>query len=934
MPTHTLFVKSLPDSASNERLTEIFSEIGPVKHCFVVNEKGTKQCRGFGYVTFAMEDDALQAVKEVKSYDGKRISVSVAKKKIHEKRRPVPKGPPPKEGEEKEGPTKETQKKPLKEGPPKETQKKPLKIEPPKDTPKKAPKEAPSKERPAKPLAEAPPKQGPPKEQPQKCGKEESLKEGTPKQQQPKEEPPKAQPPKEDEPTFKGIRKSALKSKLIIRNISFKCSEDDLKQTFSAFGEVLETKIPLTPAGRMRGFGFVLFKNMSGAGKALKAMNMREIKGRTVAVDWAIPKDKFLAIQPEVPKKKEDPVKDEPESASEDEGGTEKQAALKKGALSKKAAKQLKEASSDEEEESDNGEESEEEEDEEDGGSQESGDEDDDNGSFDSDEEDYDDDDDDSDDDLDRKPRKPLPSDVNEGRTIFIRNLSFDTEEEAVEEALLRFGELNYIKIVLHPDTEHSKGCAFAQFKRKESAEKCIAMTQDDAENGGVRVDGRRLIVSAAVSRESAAQLKDKKVKVETGARNLYLAREGLIRAGTKAAEGVPEADMVKRTRFEEVKRSKLRDINVYVSKTRLCVHNLPKSVDNAKLKDVCFQALSRARGVRITECRVMCDRKPEKGKPMGQSLGYAFVEFQRPDHALSTLRHLNNNPDIFGPTKRPIVEFSLEDGRKLKLKEARQLKNKEHFKNAPRKGGVTIQFKSQPGSGEKLQPKPGAAVKIQPKPGAAVKIQPKQGAAVKIQPKPGCAVKFQPQLGAAVKIEPQPGDAVKVQPQPGDAVKVQPKPGCVVKFKTEPGAAASPQPTGQNNTVQAKRKMDTPEAKHFSGFLTKPEVEYVELEGGKKKRKTLPFPSHRGPKIRLRDKGKQQAPPKKPKGHTSRKDRQAPSMVQKPPQSRPQSAKPGKKPFRNREEDRFDRMVEKYKSKILGSGQKTAGIKRNKWFS
>ncbi|CAL8296789.1 unnamed protein product [Boreogadus saida] len=918
MPTHTLFVKSLPDSASNERLTEIFSEIGPVKHCFVVNEKGTKQCRGFGYVTFAMEDDALQAVKEVKSYDGKKISVSVAKKKIHEKRRPVPK-----EGEDKEGPPKETRKKPRKEGPPKETQKKPLKIEPPKETPKKAQKEGPSKEQPAKPLAEAPPKQGPPKEQPQKHGKEESLKEGTPKQQQPKEEPPKAQPPKEDEATFKGIRKSALKSKLIIRNISFKCSEDDLKQTFSAFGEVLEAKIPLKSDGRMRGFGFVLFKNMLGAGKALKAMNMKEIKGRPVAVDWAIPKDKFLAtLQPEVPKKKEDPVvKDEPESASEDEGGTEKQAAPKKGAPSKKAAKQLKEASSDDEEDGDDGEgsEEEEEEDEEDGGSQESGDEDDDNSSFDSDEEDYDDDDDDeddddSDDDLDRKPRKPLPSDVNEGRTIFIRNLSFDTEEEAVEQALLRFGELNYIKIVLHPDTDHSKGCAFAQFKRKESAEKCIAMTQDDAENGGVRVDGRRLIVAAAVSRESAAQLKDKKVKVETGARNLYLAREGLIRAGTKAAEGVPETDMVKRTRFEEVKRTKLRDINVYVSKTRLCVHNIPKAVDSTKLKDICFQALSRARGVRITECRVMCDRKPEKGKPMGQSLGYGFVEFLRPDHALSTLRHLNNNPDIFGPAKRPIVEFSLEDGRKLKLKEARQLKNKEHFKNAPRKGGVKIQFKSQPGSGEKLQPKPGAAVKLQPKPGAAVKIE----------PKPGCAVKFQP----------QPGAAVKVQPQPGDAVKVQPKTGCVVKFKTEPGAAASLLPAGQNNTAQAKRKMDTPEAKHFSGFLTKPEVEYVELEDGKKKRKTLPFPSHRGPKIRLRDKGKQQPPPKKPKGHTSRKDRQAPSMVQKPPQSRPQSAKPGKKPFRNRDEDRFDSMVEKYKSKILGSSQKTAGIKRNKWFS
>lgn len=38
------------------------------------------------------------------------------------------------------------------------------------------------------------------------------------------------------------------------------------------------------------------------------------------------------------------------------------------------------------------------------------------------------------------------------------RNLSFDTEEEDLEEVLLQFGELNYIKIVLHPDTEHSKG--------------------------------------------------------------------------------------------------------------------------------------------------------------------------------------------------------------------------------------------------------------------------------------------------------------------------------------------------------------------------------------------------------------------------------------------------------------------------------------------
>lgn len=38
------------------------------------------------------------------------------------------------------------------------------------------------------------------------------------------------------------------------------------------------------------------------------------------------------------------------------------------------------------------------------------------------------------------------------------RNLSFDTEEEELEKVLLKFGELKYVKIVIHPETEHSKG--------------------------------------------------------------------------------------------------------------------------------------------------------------------------------------------------------------------------------------------------------------------------------------------------------------------------------------------------------------------------------------------------------------------------------------------------------------------------------------------
>uniref|UniRef100_A0AAX7VI28 RNA-binding protein 28 n=1 Tax=Astatotilapia calliptera TaxID=8154 RepID=A0AAX7VI28_ASTCA len=623
MAAHTIFVGSLPDSASNERLEEIFSEIGPVKKCFVVRDKGTtEKCRGFGFVTYSMEEDAQRALKEIKEYDGQKLSLTVAKSKI-------------------------------------------------KDKNKKAPTEA-------------------------------------------------VTAPKENQQ--KGSKKKLLKARLIIRNLSFKCTEDHLKEVFAKFGTVIEVKIPLKPDGKMRGFAFVLFKKVPEASKALNAMNLKEIKGRPVAIDWAVPKDKFVTTQQSSNSGKE--------FESGDEDGSEQSSEV-----------------------SDSDDEKDEEEEDDDDGEEEGDDED--GESLDSDHDDGSMDEEDEEDKLAEKKtsKKQLPSDVKEGRTVFIRNLSFDTEEEDLEEVLLQFGELNYIKIVLHPDTEHSKVkhlCLLAVWREPD---------------GGIRIHGRKLMIVAAVSREDAVKLKVDKKKVETGTRNLYLAREGLIRPGTKAAEGVPETDMVKRTRFEEIKRTKLRDINVFVSKTRLCVHNLPKSVDSKKLKSLCLQAVKGVKGVRITECRVIYDKKPEKGQVMGQSLGYGFVQFQDHEHALATLRYLNNNPYIFGSQKRPIVEFSLEDLRKLKIKEMRQQKSK------------------------------------------------------------------------------------------------------------------------------VRQKQD----QHFSGFQTTPEVEHVDLQNGKKRKKVLPLPSHQGPKIRSRDKRKQQKapPPKKAKPGSTRKERPK-RQIEKPTQPRNQVCKFG----------------------------------------
>ncbi|KAF4071995.1 hypothetical protein AMELA_G00269320 [Ameiurus melas] len=579
MAALTLFVQNLPASASSEQLEELFSEVGPVKRCFVVRDKGSETCRGFGYVTYCMAEDAQRALKEIKCYEDKELIVIQAKKKLHEK------------------------------------------------------------------------------------------KQGKKKKAEVKTESPAVPSEVKSQHKSQGMRKKKMKARLIIRNLSFKCSEADLKEIFSKYGTVLEAKIPLKPDGKKRGFAFIQFKNIQEAGKALKATNLKEIKGRQVAVDWAVSKDKYVANQLGLASG----VKKVTEADDEDVKPVEKQSKSQPEENSHSES-EAGSSSDDDDDEEDHSKDSEDEEH-------------DDSESLDadsdaSDDEDTDEDEDDDDDKEEnakkKKPKNLLPSDVNEGRTIFIRNLSFNSEEENIEEVLLQFGELTYVRIVVHPETGHSKGYAFAQFKKKEAAEKCLAAAaQTESETGGVWVDGRKLSIVLAVTREDASKLKNKKVKTHTGSRNLYLAREGLIRAGTKAAEGLSEFDMAKRGRLAELRRAKLKDVNVFVSQTRLCIQNLPESVDNKSLHKLCMLAAGGGKGVCIKECRVMYDRKPVRGEPMGRSLGYGFVEFQEHEHALQALRHLNNNPKIFKANKRPIVEFSLEDKRKLQLKAWREQKSK-----------------------------------------------------------------------------------------------------------------------------------------------------------------------------------------------------------------------------------------------------------------
>lgn len=82
----SLFVRSLPASATSESLTELFSDSYPVKHAVAVRDPATQQCRGYGFVTFADAEDAARARAEFNGHvlEGKKLRVEVAERRHRE----------------------------------------------------------------------------------------------------------------------------------------------------------------------------------------------------------------------------------------------------------------------------------------------------------------------------------------------------------------------------------------------------------------------------------------------------------------------------------------------------------------------------------------------------------------------------------------------------------------------------------------------------------------------------------------------------------------------------------------------------------------------------------------------------------------------------------------------------------------------------------
>ncbi|KAJ1662450.1 RNA recognition motif-containing protein [Coemansia sp. RSA 1813] len=686
----TLFVRGVPKDATGEELEEFFSNIGPVRSCFVVTDKNTAvpapeknkdgddvadsdkpekddaaavekpaapKNRGFGFVQFVLAEDATRAVQElaeVKFRDERKLMLDFAmKKSAQEQERP-------------QGSSDAVRMRPALNASAKVKDQKRQRIAGKKLESRTIIVSGIAKGTTKHQLIKKVKKSGVPRSvvypAPFDGATEEQLKDGmggtafiTYETHGMAQRAAKAL----NSHIYKGEKISAKikpeyldkNARLIVRNLPFKLRENDLEHLFSECGTVLEVKLPRKfTGGPLRGFAFVQMGDYTSAERAVEKWNNHEMYGRKIAVAFAIAKDRFIELE-------ETGEIEKPEF----ENDSDADVTMK---------------SDNDDDEDDN-----------------------------SDNEDEDVDMENSDDFEDNESNDGKDDDIVDealqgGCTLFIRNLSFESDEDGMFDLFKSFGKLRYCRIVYDHETGRSRGTAFVCFWNAADAAKCLDEAKkaqelsekltnvpsaklSDQRNKSVLLqeastgmdstsqfvlDGRMLSVTKAVDREKAHDLATEGIKARKGKdkRNAYLLKEGVIFPDTPAAAMMAPADLEHHIKEYSVRKNQiLKNPNLYISKTRLTVHNIPRSVDEPDLRKAAVAAIGRFKQEvkdkarqplskdemeegwdkmsRIAQVKIVRSKERVDGSSgKARSMGYGFIEFSTHAHALACLRYLN----------------------------------------------------------------------------------------------------------------------------------------------------------------------------------------------------------------------------------------------------------------------------------------------------
>ena len=466
-------------------------------------------------------------------------------------------------------------------------------------------------------------------------------------------------------------------SRLIVRNLPFDMSMEDLRAVFLPYGALYNVSLPTDESsGKGRGFAFIWYVSKSDAAKAMEAINgvslrhgaaeqarLKKAQGkngreaakealaevhktaqpaRPVAVDWSLSQKDWMS-QAEESDEQPSPKRKRMDLSDEEDGNEESE-----------------------------------------------------------------------DDDTEAKER-PMLAPPEAGTTLFIRNLPYQATEQELKDLFRSFGPLRYARITMDPVTNRSRGTGFICFWKRESADALLrdaeivhqetsapdahtksnpfkvpsVITADPSAPLVARfsLHGRVLHVVRAVTRETASSLEAtaRKEREKGDKRNTYLLREGVPFPNTQLAASLSDAERERRMRSFSIRRAQLgANPSLHISKTRLAVHQLPLFVTNKMLKRIALHAV-RAFNDEVKEGkRVDLDKDEKDDKTLsvnakqpteakhrpppsvvvqskvvlqservdpltgqGRSRGYGFLEMRSFAHALKVLRWANANKNL-----------------------------------------------------------------------------------------------------------------------------------------------------------------------------------------------------------------------------------------------------------------------------------------------
>lgn len=472
--------------------------------------------------------------------------------------------------------------------------------------------------------------------------------------------------------------------RVIVRNLPFNAEAEDLRNAFRACGLIWEITIPHKADGSVRGFAFVGFISAKQAQDAIEKVNGQKIKNRRVAVDWALSKHDYeekaeppaerpstmIGKQAPTPPhlvngkdRTRDAVQDVDLSGEEsdssqdlteaenDADDMDREKALdvdEKSIASKVLDKVLADKTCDPESREKERPSSKREKDAKEAGRPEST--------------------------VKERPKNAAHGFIHPVRpTVYVRNLPNSTTKEDLLSAMNVFGIVRECRVVFDKVTNKCNGTAYVEFVEKTCAE-LVLQAANDPSASGIRVKGKVVQVSPALSAEEARKLK-KELAVEDKrekSRNLHLSKEGVIAEGSKEWQELSAVDQEKRKNGEREKKTKLASPNFLISATRLSVRNIPLEMSEKQLKELFINAVkakATKQNPQIKQVKILRDdeKVAKDGLPLSKGLG--FVEFKEHQHAVVALRSLNNNPKVFKRDRRPIIEFAIENAKVLKAR-------------------------------------------------------------------------------------------------------------------------------------------------------------------------------------------------------------------------------------------------------------------------